>query len=432
MRRYTYDDLSVLAEKLLPYIKTDRNLLFIKDPDDKEAHYWIQENLPDFRFIINRMLEGIGGRTMEDLINLLRAYTVRDSIYQLNASDQCTLFENGIYDITSGCSATDSNAMFSYRVPHKLNLRATSREVDNFLQLISCGDPIVEKAILALGGAAITGYNPDGRLFFLIDDGFGGSTIIEKLLLIILGEATVSTLMLTQFGQRFYPAAIMGKRANIGAIGCKEIPFQTKEIIKSIAKGTLPITLEQKGAPVNGETVAPVLIFHGTEIPSIPGRDNWFTGKSIAIPFRSSICDGKDGIESHYIRKLSTEANVQYLIRRMLNEIHDVYISGDFPVPLQSKDEFMRLKIKRDPVGEYIKAKHIVAKDLADKPLSAVTSDIDRFLFEHEIEPLGTRAVSTKLKIIFPELNVYAKRLSGSDGPCKCFRLKDGVDNVRS
>ena len=171
MRRYTYDDMSVMAEKLLPYIKTDRYQLFIRDPDDKDANYWIPENLPDFRFIVNRMLEGIGSRAMEDLIDLLRAYAVRDSSYQLNTDAHYTLFKNGIFDITSGDSITKPDAMFSYRCPHNLNMEATSNgAVDNFLELVSRGDKTIESAILAMGGAAITGYNPAGRIFFLLDD----------------------------------------------------------------------------------------------------------------------------------------------------------------------------------------------------------------------------------------------------------------------
>lgn len=432
MRRYTYDDLSVLAEKLLPYIKTDRNLLFIKDPDDKEAHYWIPENLPDFRFIINRMLEGIGGRAMEDLIDLLRAYAVRDSSYQLNTDAHYTLFKNGIFDITSGDPIAKPDATFSYRCPHDLNMEITSNDaVDDFLEHVSCGDKTIESAILAMGGAAITGYNPAGRIFFLLDDGFGGSTIIEKLLLTILGEEFVSTLMLVQFGQRFYPAAIRGKKANLGAIGCTEIPTMTKEIIKMIAKGALPVTIEQKGVPVRGETVAPTLIFHGTEIPSIQGRDRWFSTKAIAIPLRSDFLVGRDSIESQYIRELSTESNVQYLIQRMLMEIHHVYITGEFPVPRQSDDELFRLRLRQNPISEYIRQTEKNVRDFEKKPLTEVANDINSFLCKYEVDPLEVKTISAGLKKTFPALSVKTMRPNGNV-PCKCFYQTGGDEIVRS
>ena len=431
MRRYTYDDMSVMAEKLLPYIKTDRYQLFIRDPDDKDANYWIPENLPDFRFIVNRMLEGIGSRAMEDLIDLLRAYAVRDSSYQLNTDAHYTLFKNGIFDITSGDSITKPDAMFSYRCPHNLNMEATSNgAVDNFLELVSRGDKTIESAILAMGGAAITGYNPAGRIFFLLDDGFGGSTIIEKLLLTILGEEFVSTLMLVQFGQRFYPAAIRGKKVNLGAIGCAEIPTTTKEIIKMIAKGALPVTIEQKGVPVRGEAVAPTLIFHGTEIPSIQGRDSWFSTKTVIIPLRSDFLMGKDDVENQYIRELSTENSVQYLIQRMLKEIHHVYITGEFPVPHQSEDELIRLSLRQNPLSEYVRQTEKSVSDFERKPLSEVANEINSFHCKHGVDPLEVKIISTGLKKIFPSLGVKTMRHKGN--PCKCFYQTGGDELVRS
>ena len=216
-----------------------------------------------------------------DMINIL----LEEKDNKKYAKPNYIAFRNGIYDLnTDKLLDFSPDIVITNQIPWNYNPNANNQEITQILNNWVGND---EKTRLLLEegiGMCMYRSNKISSCFMLTGEKDNGKSTFINLLKALLGLNNVSSVSLHNLEKRFYPAAIVGKLANLGDDIGNEYITKTENFKKLVTGDT--IQMENKGkTPFDYDNYGK-LIFNANETPRIYDPTGAVVDKRIImIPF---------------------------------------------------------------------------------------------------------------------------------------------------
>lgn len=176
---------------------------------------------------------------------------------------------------------------------------------DDFLSVVSGGDPIILQTILEMLGYLIVPGNEAKAFFILQGVGNSGKSVLGNLISELFNPEAVSHLDIFRLGGRFDTSVLRRVRINVSMdLPNGTLNRQAISNIKAIT-GDDGIPLESKFKDVEFAKVSCKLLFGSNHRISLAELDEAFLNRLVVIPFRYAI--PKEQQDKHLLDKLRSE-----------------------------------------------------------------------------------------------------------------------------
>lgn len=246
-------------------------------------------------------------------------------------------FANGVVDLLTGRLLDERESkdlVILNRIPHAYNPHAFSKDVDDLLYNVSCGDGEIETLIIEMIGACMYADNRlgGGKAFILTGEGANGKSTLLDLLQDLIGkDENVTTLDLKKLSDRFSTTMLENKLCDIGDDISSEFLADTSYFKRIVTGQTLDA--EEKGKPKYTFTPYCKLIFSVNDIPRMGTavERNAIIRRMVIIPFNAHFAQGQAGFDPNIGDKLkASEASYEYLINLAVDALQRVYNNKGF------------------------------------------------------------------------------------------------------
>ena len=268
-------------------------------------------------------------------------------------------FKNGIYDIAEDkLLPFNPIRIITNKLPWNYNPKARSAAMEVVLDRLTCHDGELRCLLEEMIGYCFYRRNELGKAFVLIGEKSNGKSTFLSLLQALLGEDNIAALDLAELSDRFKPASLCGKLANIGDdIGDKFVC--NASIFRKLVTGDR-ITVEKKGQdPFEFNNYAKFL-FSANTIPQIKDPTGAVQRRLLIIPFNASFTqklpDGRPNPDyDPYIKyKLRGPEVMEYLALCGLRGLKRVLVNNGFTASGKVEKELLSYKIQNDSVLAFL------------------------------------------------------------------------------
>ena len=222
-------------------------------------------------------------------------------------------FRNGVYNLNTGkLEPFTPDLIILNKIDWNYNPAAYDANVDKMFTRLACGDTAVRSLLCEAVGYCFYRRNELRKAFILTGEKQNGKSTYLKLINFLLGRDNVTSLDLAELAQRFKPAELFGKLANIGDdIGDDFIA--NPAIFKKVVSGD-PVNVERKGEnPFDLKNYSKFL-FSANNIPRIKDKSGAVISRLVIIPFNARFTKSDPDFDPYIIYKLTTENAMEYLI----------------------------------------------------------------------------------------------------------------------
>lgn len=176
-------------------------------------------------------------------------------------------------------------------------------------------DPDDQKMLLQYIGYSMTLDTSEQKFLMIVGKGGTGKSTLLKLIETILGKSNISSITLQGLQDRFTPAELFLKQANI----CADIPLTALNEVDMLKRltGEDTITAERKFSDPFTFRSRARLFFSANDIPYIAEKTNAFYRRMLIL----KMDHAPEAIDPDLYNKL--EAEIPHLITRAVNAIYD-------------------------------------------------------------------------------------------------------------
>lgn len=249
-------------------------------------------------------------------------------------------FRNGLYDWQADeLCPHDRDAMSTAQLAVKWHPTATCPAFDKFLSEVLPED-MIELAWELIGYLMYSG-NPLHKAVMLVGKGRNGKGTFLRVMNALLGKENVTAVSLQALaGNRFAPASLFGKLANIaGDIDGGYL--ETTATFKAIT-GEDVITAEHKGRDAFDFRPWAVPVFSANKIPASADVTPGFMARWLVVPFPNSF----NGVEDRGLTdRLTTPDELAGVAAKAMSALRRLMARGDFALPrsaTEAKSKFVR------------------------------------------------------------------------------------------
>lgn len=338
---------------------------------------------------------------------------IRKNIKPANAN--LIAFKNGIYDIDAEMMLDFSpDIIITNKINHNLNPDAYSELADKTLDKLACGDSDVRALLEEAIGYCFYRRNELRKSFILTGDKKNGKSTYLAILKELLGDENTSALDLGELGERFSPASLFGKLANIGDDISDDF-ISNPAIFKKIVSGDW-IKGEQKGKDEFFFKPYCKLLFSANNIPRIKDKSGAVLDRLVIVPFDAQFSKDDPDFDPYIKYKLIQEDSLEYLIAvgiKGLKRVLDAqaftksekvtqslaeYEETNNPILLFFKDD---IKIINEPTSEVYKKYNEFCLANSFTPMSNI--EFSRQVKKHYKVDIKTKSINGKKYRIFTE-----------------------------
>lgn len=320
-------------------------------------------------------IERIERKMIELIPNLTRAK--RSEVYEyikllatednVGADANYIAFNNGIYDLdTDVLLPFTPDILITNKIPYDYNADAKSELIDDTLDKLACNDKSIRTSLEEMVGYTMYRRNELRKAFILIGDKANGKSTYLSVIQKMLGEDNISALDMKELTERFKPAELYRKLANIGDDIADDFIPDTA-IFKKLVSGDR-ITAERKGQDPFTFNNYSKLIFSANNLPRVKDKTGAVLNRLIIIPFNATFDKNNKENYNPFIKyELQKKENIEYLIVLGLRALKQVLIKKEFTLGdkvveqlnqydelnnpiLAFYDEWDKEKIQRDPI----------------------------------------------------------------------------------
>lgn len=286
-------------------------------------------------------------------------------------SSEWIAFRNGLYNIfTDELIDFQPEHIITNKIPWDYNPNAESETVDTMLDNLSVNDKEVRLLMEEMVGYTFYRRNELGKAFILIGEKSNGKSTFLDMIRTMLGKDNISTLDLSELGERFMTAELAGKLANIGDDIDNEYIKNTGTFKKLVTGDAIPA--ERKGEnPFQFENYSK-LLFSANSIPRLGrGKDSGaITRRLVIIPFNARFDKNTPGFTPFIKYELRKQDAIEYLIQIGIRGLKRVLMNNKFTFSKRVKKEEEEYEIENNPILGYFKSTPV------DEILGQATKDI--------------------------------------------------------
>ena len=377
-------------EELAKYLRDNEKIIKIND-----MLHILKDNVytSDTKQIEKVMLKYIKNST-----NAIRTEVLRylDLLCQETkmSNPKYILIENGIYNLESK-KLEDLNSTFiiKNKISWNYNPNAYNKSVDTVLNNISCNDKKLRALLEECIGYCLFRRNELGKCIILTGEGKNGKSTFLDMIKYFLGKENYSSLGLEELSQRFKPAQLEGKLANIGDdISNKYI--DDNATFKKLVTGET-INVERKGRdPFDFENYSK-LIFSANEIPRINDKSNGLKRRLLLIPFNATFSKHDPDYDPFIKDKLLTNEAMEYLLKLALDGLQRIIYNNEFTEVECVQAALEEYEAINNPVLAFID--DVGIDDIANEPTKDIHLKYSTWCIENGYKPLSNIQFSKEI-----------------------------------
>lgn len=318
-------------------------------------------------------------------------------------------FENGIYDLES-----DEMLDFSpeIMIRNKINYdyfdEAYDELCDKTLNKISCDDKEIRMLLEELIGYCFFTRNELGKAFILVGDKANGKSTFLSLLQVLLGDDNISSLDLSELGDRFKTAELFGKLANIGDdIGDEFVA--NPALFKKLVTGDR-VNVEKKGQDPFEFNNYSKFIFSANQIPRIKDRTGAVQRRLIIIPFNANFNKYDPDFDPYIKHKLLKKSSLEYLIRLGIEGLKRVLKNKSFTKSEKVQKELDEYKKNNNPILLFFD--EVNKEEIINESVPDVYRMYTVFCSENNFSPFSKIEFGRNISSYYGLIN-KAKRING-------------------
>ena len=365
----------------------------------------------DDRIIENKMIElrpSILNRQRAEVLSYLRikchknAKDIKINPYIINV-------ENTRYDLKTGkCLPFNKNSIEFDRIPVTYDPSAYCADLDKMLNRVFLGDREVINLFEEMLGAVLLKHNRYQKAFLLYGNGSNGKSTILDLVKKFIGSRNYSAISLEKVTDRFNPAELENKLANIGD-DVENITLRDTGTLKKMFSGNA-ITVEHKGErPYTIEPYA-THIYSCNAIPRSFDKSEGFYRRWLLIPFNAKFSVTDKDYDPMIADKITTPEAMSYLLNVAIRGAQRLMKRGYFTEPAVVKDALEAYKADNSTTLSYIDDKELDVDHFLDNPRDVLYSEFADWCKVSGIKPNNVTGKKTFFREVAEKFDLETRQ----------------------
>ena len=245
--------------------------------------------------------------------------------------------KNTRLDIRTGqCLEFTPDVIEFDRIPVTYDPSAYCADLDKMLSRVFLGDREVIDLFEEMIGACLLKHNRYQKAFMLYGSGSNGKSTILDLIKTFLGSRNYSSMALEKVTERFNPAELENKLANIGD-DIDNVTIKDTGTLKKLFAGN-SIQVERKGErPFTIEPYA-THIYSANSIPRSFDKSDGFYRRWLFIPFNAKFSSEDADYDPLIEDKITTKVALSYLLNMGIRGADRLLKRGKFTEPESVKN----------------------------------------------------------------------------------------------
>lgn len=318
-------------------------------------------------------------------------------------------FRNGVYNIATGeLLPFTPDLIILNKIDWNYNPAAYNADVDKMFDRLACNDENIRALLCEAVGYCFYRRNELRKAFILTGEKQNGKSTYLSLITSLLGRENVTSLDLAELGQRFKPAELFGKLANVGDdIGDDFI--SNPAIFKKVVSGD-PVNVERKGEnPFDLKNYSKFL-FSANNIPRIKDKSGAVISRLVIIPFNARFTKDDPDYDPYIKYKLRTESAMEYLINLGLEGLKRVLNNYCFTESESVINALTEYEENNNPVLIFFK--EVDRGEILNKSTRDLYSRYGLFCAENNFNPMSNVEFSKAVKKRF-NVEIKDKKIAG-------------------
>lgn len=404
-----------LFDKFAQFLKSEYNIIRI----DNQLHIY-EEGIykGGYANIESKMIKHIPNLNKAKRSEVM-AYLELICDHESDMSDaEYIAFRNGVYDIATGeLLPFTPDLIILNKIDWNYNPAAYNADVDKMFDRLACNDKSIRALLCEAVGYCFYRRNELRKAFILTGEKLNGKSTYLSLIANLLGHENVTSLDLAELGQRFKPAELFGKLANVGDdIGDDFIA--NPAIFKKVVSGD-PVNVERKGEnPFDLKNYSKFL-FSANNIPRIKDKSGAVISRLVIIPFNARFTKDDPDYDPYIKYKLRTESAMEYLINLGLEGLKRVLTNYAFTESESVVNAIAEYEENNNPILIFFK--ELGKADILNKSTRDLYTKYGLFCAENNFNPMSNVEFSKVVKKRFG-VEIKEKRLSGKKYRVFCER----------
>lgn len=318
-------------------------------------------------------------------------------------------FKNGIYNIETGeLSDFSPDYIITNKIDWDFNPDAYCELVDKTLDKLSCNDKSIRGLLEESVGYSFYRRNELRKSFILTGDKKNGKSTFLAMLKELLGDENTVALDLNELSERFSPASLFGKLANIGDdIGDEFI--SNPAMFKKIVSGDR-IKGENKGQKEFFFNPYCKLFFSANNIPRIKDKSGAVLDRLVIIPFEARFSKKDPDFDPYIKYKLIRPEAIEYLILLGVNGLKRVLENQGFTQSEKVKKSIIEYEETNNPIQLFFK--ELDEEEIVNESTKDVYQKYTSFCLTNTFTPVSNIEFSKRVKKQF-DLEIIDKTIKG-------------------
>jgi putative DNA primase/helicase len=318
-------------------------------------------------------------------------------------------FKNGIYNIeTDEMLDFSPDYVITNKIDHNFNPTAYSELVDKTFDKLACNDERIRALLEEAVGYCFYRRNELRKSFILTGDKKNGKSTYLAMLKELLGDDNTAALDLAELSERFSPASLFGKLANIGDdIGDEFIanPASFKKIVSGDR-----IKGENKGQKEFFFNPYCKLLFSANDIPRIKDKSGAVLDRLVIIPFDAKFSKSDPDFDPYIKYKLIREDALEYLILLGIKGLKRVLENQQFTKSEKVTKSIREYEETNNPIQLFFK--EVEVDEIVNEPTNEVYRKYTEFCLANNFNAMSNVEFSKQVKKRF-ELEIVNKTIKG-------------------
>ena len=403
-----FDGKTFLFDKFALFMKNNSNILKINN----QLHIYrdgFYSNNTDL--IENEMIKHIPDLNANRRMEVLKYLNIMITDNTPQSDARYIAFKNGVYDVvTDEFEDFTPEHVILNRIDWNYNPDAYSEICDKTMNKIACNDNTIRALLEEALGMCFYRKAELRKAFVLIGDKRNGKSTYLDMIKNVIGEENTTALDLAELNDRFKPAELFGKLANIGDdIDDNFIP--NAAVFKKVVSGDR-ITVEYKNKnPFSFNNYAKFL-FSANNMPRIKDKTGAVLDRLIIIPFNATFSPDDPDFDPYIKYKLRGDDVMEYLIQIGLQGLKRVLHNKRFSTSEKLQRELQEYSENNNPILLFFKETD--RETLLNNPTKDAYLSYSEFCRLNNYQPLSHIEFSKQAKKEFG-FEIETKKIQGKN-----------------
>lgn len=318
-------------------------------------------------------------------------------------------FNNGIYDLeTDELLPFSQDIYITNKIPYNYNPNAYCELLNNTLDKLACGDASIRTSLEEMAGYTMYRRNELRKAFILTGDKSNGKSTYLAVIQKMLGEDNISALDMKELAERFKPAELYRKLANIGDDIADDFIPDTA-IFKKLVSGDR-ITAERKGQDPFTFNNYSKLIFSANNLPRVKDKTGAVLNRLIIIPFNATFSKNDPDYKPFIKYELQKEDSIEYLIKLGIDALKKVLDKKEFTAGDKVTEQLKQYDELNNPIITFYEEWTIEKSQR--EPIDVIYSAYKEFCLVNNFNPISRIEFSRQTKKHY-DFVVVRKQING-------------------